>query len=258
MTDAGPRRRADIRTAQSESDETFVNFPCSSSLCLWFETERTTVGNGAAATGSTMRKTANNGTVSTKRRSITAGALALLSAAVGVPAQAQDLSSFFKAIFSPPPAPAPVYQPFEYGPAPDAERPRPRVLHRPRTAPGAEAQGGPEKSKALGEFENPLPALLVDSTLEPGDMVMFPDGLRVFTGQPGSHHEMRDFKPVTQAGKAVSRETRKLVAQLRPGQNNAWSTAGLGLGTGSRLASNARDVATTGSLRHAGHRRPVP
>jgi hypothetical protein len=193
----------------------------------------------------------------TKRRSIMAGALALVSATIGVPAHAQDLSSLFRAIFSPPPvpAPAPAYQPFESGPGAEVERPRPRVWHRPR----AESQNGlPERSKALGEFENPLPALLVDSTLEPGDMVMFPDGLRVFTGQPGSHHEMRDFRPIAQAGKSVPRETRKLVAQYRPGQNNAWSTAGLGLGAGSRLAANGRDVTTTGSLRHAGHRRPAP
>jgi hypothetical protein len=101
-------------------------------------------------------------------------------------------------------------------------------------------------------MDNPVPALLADSTLQPGDMVMFPDGLRVFTGKPGSQHKMADFKPLSQAGKALSREMRKLVAHLLPSENPAWSTDGLN--SRSKLAANTKDVATTGSVKRTGGR----
>jgi hypothetical protein len=81
-------------------------------------------------------------------------------------------------------------------------------------------------------------------------MVMFPDGLRVFVGKPGSQHTMASFKPVSQ-DKTITKSTRKLAAQLRPGINTAWSTANLG-GAG-KLAVNASDVATTGSVRRKHH-----
>jgi hypothetical protein len=96
----------------------------------------------------------------------------------------------------------------------------------------------------VGEIDNPVEALLKDSTLRPGDMVMFPDGLRVFVGTPGSRHTMASFRPVSQ-DKTASKETRKLAAQLRPGENIAWSTAHLG--NGGKLASS--DVTTTGSIK---------
>jgi hypothetical protein len=108
----------------------------------------------------------------------------------------------------------------------------------------------PEKPKAEGEVANPVPDLLADSTLRPGDMVMFPNGLRVFTGQPGTKHVLADFEPVSQAGKAVSSSTRKLVAQLRPGANAAWSVDAVR--SGGKLAVNSKDVATTGSTRRLG------
>jgi len=96
-------------------------------------------------------------------------------------------------------------------------------------------------------MDNPLPALLAGSTLQPGDLVMFPDGLRVFTGKPGGQHKLADFKPLSQAGKALPRSMRKLIAHLLPGENPAWSTAGLE--AGSKLAVNTKDVAATGSVR---------
>jgi hypothetical protein len=96
-------------------------------------------------------------------------------------------------------------------------------------------------------MDNPVPALLTDSTLQPGDMVMFPDGLRVFTGKPGSQHKLDDFKPLSKAGKALSREMRKLVAHLLPSENPAWTTDGVI--TGNQLAANTKDVGTTGTVK---------
>jgi hypothetical protein len=104
----------------------------------------------------------------------------------------------------------------------------------------------PIEPKPMGEIANPIPALLADSTLRPGDMVMFPDGLRVFTGKPGGSHKLTDFKPLAQAGKHLSRATRKLVAHLLPSENIAWNTDAVR--SGGKLAANTDDVTTTGSV----------
>ena len=90
---------------------------------------------------------------------------------------------------------------------------------------------------------NPVPELLADSTLQPGDMVMFPEGLRVFSGRPGNQHTLADFEPVARAGRSVSPATRKLLATLPPGSNPAWSAESLG-----KHAVVSR-ASTTGSVR---------
>ena len=81
---------------------------------------------------------------------------------------------------------------------------------------------------------------------------MFPEGLRVFTGRAEGQHTMADFKPLAQAGKHLSRATRKLVAHLLPSENPAWSMDSLK--AGNKLAANTKDVATTGSVRRSGSR----
>jgi hypothetical protein len=104
----------------------------------------------------------------------------------------------------------------------------------------------PIEPKPMGEIANPVPALLADSTLRPGDMVMFPDGLRVFTGKPGGSHKLTDFKPLAQAGRHLSRATRKLVAHLLPEENLAWNTDAVR--SGGKLVANTVDVLRTGSV----------
>jgi hypothetical protein len=178
------------------------------------------------------------------RRLLTSGVILSLGIAA-VPAQAQGIFGFLN-LFSQPSAPAPVYRPFEDG-IPAVSQPRRKPV-RPKPAPAEPAAVKmPEKPKAPGEIDNPVPALLADSTLRPGDMVMFPDGLRVFTGKPGGQHKLTDFQPLSQAGKSLSRETRKLIADLHPGVNTAWSTAGVQ--SQGKLAANTRDVTTTGSVK---------
>jgi hypothetical protein len=158
-----------------------------------------------------------------------------------VPAQAQDLFGFLRVLFRPA-APVPAYQPFDYRSVPALERyrlrPRPKAvrLEQPQTPIRVEP-------KAPGEIANPVPDLLTDSTLRPGDLVMFPDGLRTFTGRPGSQHALADFRSVSQAGKSISPATRKLLATFPPGVNPAWSAEST-----SRLAAVSR-VGTTGSVR---------
>jgi hypothetical protein len=150
---------------------------------------------------------------------------AVAASTVGaVPAQAQDPFGFFKPYT--PPVAAPLYQPSsDSQPLTLWVRPR-------RKAKAAQVQKPPLKvapvtillkPKDPGEIANPVPALLADGTLRSGDLVMFPGGLRVFAGDTGTKHKLSDFEPLAQAGKAVPAATRKLVAQLRPGWNGAWS-----------------------------------
>ena len=166
------------------------------------------------------------------------------------PAHAQDIFGFFRAL-SQPPASVPTYQPFEYRPSPAPERRRPKARPKPVSIEQTETKK-PVEPRTPGEMDNPVPALLADSTLRSGDLVMFPDGLRVFTGRVGSQHTMADFKPLAQAGKSLSRATRKLVAHLLPSENPAWSMDALK--SANKLAANTKDVRTTGSLKQAGSR----
>ena len=165
------------------------------------------------------------------------------------PACAQNIFDFFRAL-SQPPAPVPAYQPFDHrSPAPERRRPRAR----PKPVPVEQTEAKkPVEPRSPGDMDNPVPALLSDSTLRSGDLVMFPDGLRVFTGRVGSQHTMADFKPLAQAGKALSRATRKLVAHLLPSENPAWSMDGLK--SGNKFAANTKDVEPMGSVKRAGSR----
>jgi hypothetical protein len=179
-------------------------------------------------------------------------ALILPLAVSTVPARALDFFGFFRAP-SQPIAPPPATQQFEYQPSPVIQRVKPKV--RPRPKPVAVEQPEikkPVEPKAVGEIANPVPSLLADSTLRSGDMVMFPDGLRVFTGKSGASHKLADFKPLAQAAKHLSRATRKLVAHLLPAENVAWNTDAVR--SGGKLAANTDDVSTTGSVNRPSNR----
>src|SRR3712207_5603486 len=77
----------------------------------------------------------------------------------------------------------------------------PQVLRLPppsvpaKTAPSDPAKTAPPDPT---KRENPLAALLQDPTLRYGDIVIFPDGARVFRGEPGGRH--------SQIGRASCRE----------------------------------------------------
>jgi hypothetical protein len=178
--------------------------------------------------------------------SILTVALAFPFAMSAVPAQAQGIFGLFRA-FSQPTPPAPQPQAFGYQPDPGFEQPRRKARPRPKPLVVEQLEvKKPIEPKPMGEIANPVPALLADSTLRPGDMVMFPDGLRVFTGKPGGSHKLTDFKPLAQAGKHLSRATRKLVQHLLPSENIAWNTDAVR--SGGKLAANTDDVTTTGSV----------
>lgn len=187
-----------------------------------------------------------NLTARAKPCGILALALIVPVAISSLPAHAQGIFGLFRAP-SQPAAPTQSPQAFGYPSDPAAERPRRKA--RPRPKPVAVEQPEirkPVEPRPVGEIDNPVPALLADNTLQPGDMVMFPDGLRVFTGRRGGPHKLSDFKPLAKAGKFLSRNTRKLVQHLLPGENVAWSTDAVR--SGGKLAVNTREVEITGSV----------
>jgi len=61
--------------------------------------------------------------------------------------------------------------------------------------------------------EDPMKALLSDSTLVRGDVVMTPDGLQVFLGSRAPH-QMRDFVPIRKAPFSIA-QRRQLLALER-------------------------------------------
>lgn len=187
----------------------------------------------------------------------TAVVTATLGIAVVAPAEAED-SGFWAAVRS-------MEQRFEAPAsrrawAPRAERraasrlsPRLHYAARPKVQFArlpVEAKEEPKpdaKPRDPSERPNPLVSLLADPTLRRGDIVMFPDGPRVFKGQPGEKHVLLDFaKPSASSGLPSS--ARKVLAAMPVGENSAWSSD-TGAATG-RIAQSAV-VETTGSLPRA-------
>jgi hypothetical protein len=130
--------------------------------------------------------------------------------------------------------------------APRPALPRPRPVVHPRHDDAEEASKPPQMplvARPAGEIPNPVPALLADKTLRPGDIVVFPDGPRVFRGEPGERHALRDFVKIANP-KTLPPEARKVVAAMLVGRNDAWSSDIVS--SDRKLAAN-RDVDATGS-----------
>ena len=106
----------------------------------------------------------------------------------------------------------------------------------------------PPKFADPAKRPNPLVTLLSDPTLRPGDIVMFPDGPRVFRGHAGAQHASADFVKVA-AAKDIPKSTRKALAAMSVGENGAWSSA-----VTSQVAQGGVDVETTGALPRRGRR----
>ena len=182
-----------------------------------------------------------------RRRRVSALALLVPLTLSASPASAQDVFGFLR-LFSSPIAREPVYQPYELRALSDLER---RTIRRRPKVVRADPPKIPITPKAPGEVTNPVPELLADSTLRRGDIVMFPEGPKVFNGQPGTQHALTDFVPVSRAGGIVPHHTRKVLASLRPDWNAAWSTERSP--QGGKLAENTRDVETTGGVNRKRH-----
>ena len=185
-------------------------------------------------------------TVLVHRRAV-APALCICLLVSATPVRAQDFFGGLLRLFSLPVAPIPTYQPYDYRNAPDFKRPV--IRRRPKPVVSSEPPKMPPVPKAPGEVSNPVTDLLSDSTLRRGDMVMFPDGLRVFTGREEAQHTLADFEPLARSGKSARLEVRKLLATFQPGSNAAWSAHGLKL---SGKLAVSRDVQRTGSVGRSG------
>ncbi|KMO39151.1 hypothetical protein VQ03_16145 [Methylobacterium tarhaniae] len=169
---------------------------------------------------------------------VTSGCL-LIASSAGAQAQSDGLD-FLRQIFSgPPAAPAPVAQP--YAVQPYAAQPydapiRQRASRRSRLAAQARAVRGRTRYVALPKAEKvlkePKPiaitvsplksldartALLRDPTLRPGDIVIMPEGPRVFHGVPDSDkHKMSDFQDVNRPGVVAAKTRKELLAMTAP------------------------------------------
>jgi hypothetical protein len=126
-------------------------------------------------------------------------------------------------------------------------RPPQTVRERKRNPEGTQ-RAKPVQSKPIPS--NPHLALMTDPTLRPGDIVIFPDGPRVFRGEPGERHAMSDFVPFTRA-KGLTRADRKYLTALRTGVNDAWVEGA----EDTKVARRTRDVETTGSVAKKANRR---
>jgi len=168
-----------------------------------------------------------------------------------MPVQAQDLLALLGLRGFVPPAVqiTPAYPAYGSDPIRAMER---RVLRRskPKVARTIASKGQsrgdpapqmPRQARPAEDVPNPVPQLLADRTLRSGDIVVFPDGPRVFKGVPGAEHALTDFKKVSEK---ESPATRQLAKTVHVGLNAAWSTENLGR----KLAENVRDVQTTGTL----------
>lgn len=174
-------------------------------------------------------------------------AATLFLGAAAVAAQPAAAQSLFDVLFGRPIARAPVYEPTYYPYARAFERAP--VRRRPKVVRAPPPVQMPAKPKPVGQVTNPVPELLADSTLRRGDIVVFPDGPRVFNGDHGTRHSLADFEPVSRAASLVPASTRKLVSNLKPSVNMAWSTDKPA--AQNKLAVNTRDVETTGSVKPA-------
>ena len=148
-----------------------------------------------------------------------------------------------------PPRPAPAFDlPRLEWVAPRSALPRPRPPVNPRNEDAEDVSKPPIMplvARPMGEVPNPVPALLADKTLRPGDIVVFPDGPRVFRGEPGERHALRDFAKIANP-KTLPPEARKMVTAMLVGRNDAWSSDVAP--TDRKLAAH-RDVDATGSTR---------
>ena len=140
-------------------------------------------------------------------------------------------------------APAPGFTVVRPDPILRLEPPRPKIVSLP-TPTVTKPATPPDPAKR----ENPLAAILRDSTLRYGDVVVFPDGPRVFRGEAGTRHSMQDFVTVKSAGMEPTARNKLLAMPV--GENSAWSS---NLAGGGKVA-RVRDVETTGSIDAGSHK----
>lgn len=160
-------------------------------------------------------------------RPLSCAGFALVSLTTAFPAEAQWLFAPAPDLRSLPPPPKHFTHHVLATPEVDPERPPLRLNVRPRRLPAARPPEG-RKAPPIDRVVNPLPLLLADDTLRYGDVVMFPDGPRVFTGSPGQSHSVSDFEKLVATGKKAARSVREALVRLKAGVNDAWREVAVG------------------------------
>ncbi|MDV2986129.1 UNVERIFIED_CONTAM: hypothetical protein Q9R58_17575 [Methylobacteriaceae bacterium AG10] len=175
---------------------------------------------------------------------VLASSALVLSTVAGVHAQEGGFGGLFQQLFAPQqaaPAPAPAPAVPSYGGGSEVneryrwrrhrgttERSRPKVRYAalPKVALSKDEGDGisgkqPVDSKAIAA--NPTAALLRDETLRPGDIVVMPNGPKVFKGREdrgrgakAARHRLSDFEDVKNARTIDAKTRRKLLAMMLP------------------------------------------
>ena len=174
-------------------------------------------------------------------------AIALLGAgaflAASSSAHAQGL---FERLFG---APRMYQPPVYYVPAPRYEPARPVETRPERRAPAVSYSPPPvmpkkaKPARAMSEQEV-VSSILSDPTLERGDVVVFPDGPRVFKGRDRAPRKLSDFEDLSKS-RLVSKSVRQTVL-AKTGPDAA--TVAIADRTLAQRAPEVQDVAAMGSV----------
>lgn len=110
-----------------------------------------------------------------------------------------------------------ISTPSDFGQEPQRTPEGPRIIH----------VSGPSTVGEPAPRPSPLAILLRDVSLRRGDIVMFPDGARVFVGRQRDWHAVSDFQPVRPNMLLIPHDTRAYVERLRPNTTDSWPDARL-------------------------------
>jgi hypothetical protein len=137
----------------------------------------------------------------------------------GTPAAAQEVTVLYGIRSNQAVERVPVYPPYHYRVVPRAEPagPAPRIIEITPEAPS-----GAMVARRPAAGRDPVADLFSDPTLRAGDVAMFTDGARVFTGASYGRRELSDFVPVASAGRMLPAAIRDYVLSLRPAWSGAW------------------------------------
>ncbi|ACA18974.1 conserved hypothetical protein [Methylobacterium sp. 4-46] len=94
-----------------------------------------------------------------------------------------------------------------------AALPRPEAVEKRRAAVEKRPVAEDARAAALAKAGDPSAALMRDTTLRPGDIVVTAAGARVFTGRPGDRHRAGDFEDATRS-RRLDGKTRRLVSAM--------------------------------------------
>lgn len=143
---------------------------------------------------------------------------------LGTGAAAQEVTVLYGIRSNPGVERIPVNPPYHYRVAP---RPEPAAAGVRIIEIAPETPGSGFAALRPARSGDPVADLIADPTLRPGDVAMFADGARVFTGAPHGRRELSDFAPAASAARLLPPSVRDHVLSLRPAATQGWAAAAL-------------------------------